>query len=129
MSYMTEKTAKELFAEYLKAEMLSDPKRTKAIALEEQLNKGGWYITSSNEGLTVKRKDGNFTVPKVDDYLLPKESKIQPYQGGTQTSYRPVLITVGIIAGILALTVLVVYIVKKHKANVKQNIKPIATAT
>lgn len=122
---MSENKAKELFDQYLKAELLPDPQRTEAKRLEDELNKGGWYITSSSNGLTVKRKDGNFTIPKVDGAYFPSESRIEPYKGGTETSYKPVWVTIGIIAGILALTALVVYIVKKHRKNVSANIKPV----
>lgn len=118
MSYMTEKRAKELFEEYMKAELLSDPDRKEAMALELELNKGGWFVTSSPSGLTVKRKENGLNFSSLDDYT-PSESRIQPYEGGTQSSYKPVWITVGIIVGILAITAIVVYIVKQQKKNIK----------
>jgi hypothetical protein len=122
---MSENKARELFDQYLKAELFADPQRTEVKRLEEELNRGGWYVTSSPNGLTVKRKEGNFAIPKVDSSYFPSESRIDPYQGGGQTTYRPVWITVGIIAGVLALTALVVYIVKKHRKNVSANIKSV----
>ena len=119
MSYITEKKAHELFDQYMKAELEADPTRKDAIALEKQLNDGGWFITSSPDGLTVKKKGmlSGVNVPSVDGFT-PTETRIQPYQGGTQTSYKPFWITLGIVAGLLALTALVIYVVKQHKKKI-----------
>ncbi len=113
MSFMTEKKALELFDEYMKAELKAD--RTDAIAIEQELNKAGWFITSTDNGLTVKKKESGSNLPKIDDLYLPKETNIQPYAGDEPKSRKTLWITVGVIASLIAITVLVVYIIKKRK--------------
>lgn len=113
MSFMTEKRAHELLDEYMKAELKAD--RTDAVDIEGQLNKAGWFITSQGGEYTVKRNQSGSNLPKIDDFYLPKETTIQPYTGDEPKSNKTLWITLSIIASLIAITVLVVYILKKRK--------------
>jgi hypothetical protein len=114
MIIMLEKKAKEILQKYLQAEMQGNDQE--AEQYENQLNDGGWYITYTAEGPTVKKKENGASLPNVDEAYLPKDSGYQPYTAsGSSGSNKTLWITLGVIAGLTALTFLVIYLVKRRK--------------
>lgn len=104
MSFMTEKKAKEVFSQYMKAEAIGND--TLAIQLEKDLNKAGWYIKSGPDGLTVSKKE--IDIPDVDFSFAPKESTIAPTPSTDNPNGKmwrnigiAVLVTVAVVAIIL----------------------------
>lgn len=120
MSFMTEKKAREKFQQYMSAEMQG--RNAEADLLENELNNAGWFITNGPDGMTIKKKEKESNLPTVDDFLLPKESKITPYKP-EEKSYKKVWIGIGITVGVIALTALVIYLVKRHR-NAKPTFIP-----
>lgn len=110
MIFMSEKKAQELYQQYYQAEIRGDDQV--AEATEAELNKGGWYIVSGPDGMTVRRKEKN--LPEVDDYLIPKETNYTPYSGNSSQSNKTLWIVIGVVAGIAAI-VAVVIIIKRRQ--------------
>lgn len=119
MSLMFEKKARELLDLYMKAELAGEDE--KAQAYEDQLNKGGWYITVGPDGTTVRKKSQDGGGSLGDSLWLPQDSNISPYRGSSNADMnqgartRSILIAVGIGIGVLGLIALIVYISKKKK--------------
>jgi hypothetical protein len=116
MSFMTEKKAKEVLGQYMKAEVSSND--TLAIQLERDLNNAGWYIVSGQDGLTVQRKENDSLLPNVDDFYIPKESTVAPSPNGDNPN-RSFWITFGITTAIIAL-IIVVFLIIKYRKNATQ---------
>lgn len=112
MIYMTEKRANEYLQQYVQAEIKGQ--NTDAERIEKFLNDNGWFIRSGPDGMVVQRKDREGTFPDVEDYL-PKESKIQPYSGTPAKSNKSLWLGIGISAGIIALLILLIYIIKRRQ--------------
>ncbi len=112
MSFMTEKKAQEKFQQYMSAEMQG--RNAEAASLETELNEAGWFITNGPDGMTIKKKDKEVSLPNVDDFYIPKESKVTPYSG-EEKSNKKLWIGIGIAAGVIALTALVIYLVKRQQ--------------
>lgn len=112
MSFMTEKKAREKFQQYMSAEMQG--RNAEADSLENELNNAGWFITNGPDGMTIKKKEKESSLPTVDDFLIPKESKITPYTP-EKKSYKNLWIGLGITLGVIALTALTIYLVKRHQ--------------
>lgn len=112
MIYMTEKRANEYLQQYVQAEIKGQ--NTEAERIEKFLNDNGWFIRSGADGMIVQRKDREGIFPDVDDYL-PRESNIQPYSGTPAKSNKTVWITIGVLAGVIALIILVNYIIKSRQ--------------
>ena len=114
---MSEKKAQELFKQQMQAELTNDEL---ARELEKQLNEGGWYITSSPEGPTIKRKDTSVE-EFVPDWLMPKESTVAPAASPTnENPNRGIWIAVGISLAVIIVIVTTIVIIKKYKKNVPQ---------
>lgn len=116
MSLMTENKARELLAEYMDAELSGD--NDYAAELEEKIKKGGWKITVGPEGTTVIRDGGGwFSSDTNTNPLYPKESYVTPYTGTQKNTGNNTLLIVGISIGALALTIIIIAIVKAVKAR------------
>ncbi|ASS50152.1 MAG: hypothetical protein A3D31_11330 [Candidatus Fluviicola riflensis] len=109
---MTEKRANEYLQQYVQAEIKGQ--NTDAERIEKFLNDNGWFIRTGPDGMVVQRRDREGTFPDVEDYL-PKESNIQPYKGTVVKSNKNLWIGIGIAAGAIALTILIVYLVKRRQ--------------
>lgn len=120
MNFMTEKKAREKFQQYMSAEMQG--RNAEADSLENELNNAGWYITSGPDGMTIRKKEKESSLPTVDDFLIPKESRITPYTPEDK-SYKRVWIGIGITLGVIALTALAIYLVKRQQ-NAKLTLIP-----
>lgn len=110
MIFMTENKAKELLGQYMAAEMQGNDEE--AARLEQQLNDNNWYITAGPDGTTVTKRDVN--LPEIDDYLIPKESNVQPYKGSTDNTNKGLWIALGIV-GAIGLTILTIYLINRYK--------------
>lgn len=116
MSFMTEKKALEVLAQYMRAEASSND--TLAIQLERDLNNAGWYITSGEDGLTVQRKERENLIPNVDDFYIPKEGSVAP-SANDDNPNRKLWIGIAITTAVIALIIVVVLIIK-HRKNATQ---------
>ncbi len=116
---MTEKKAKEMFAEYMQAELKGQDEL--AQSLENQLNQKGWFIVTGQDGLTVEKRQegGGFTDTSKDPFSgSPKESDIKPYSSTKgENSGSNFWLIAGISAGVIAFIALVVYLIKRFKKN------------
>ena len=116
---MSEKKANELLKEYMDAELSGQD--DKAEQIEDNLKKGGWKITIGPTGTIVQKveKEGGFS---MENMFLPKESDVSPYKGSASSksgsNAKPLLIALGITAGVIGLIILIAYLVKRNKRAV-----------
>lgn len=115
--FMTEKKARLLLADYMKAELAGRDEDAERI--ENELNASKWFITIGPEGVTTVEKRGGVG-DAADDLLLPNEDGVQSYQGGATnqgSGNRVLWISIGVGVGVIGLILAIVYFVKKSKAN------------
>lgn len=113
---MIRSKANELLAKYMQAELGGQDEV--ADSSENELNKAGWFIVNGEDGLTVEKKGGGFFDGIASSFSsYPTESKIKPYSS-TKDEKAPwnVWVIVGLsTAGLIGLTALIVYFIKRGK--------------
>ena len=109
---MTEKKAQELFSRYLQAERIGND--TEAIQLEHDLNNAGWFVVSGSDGLTIARKGSQTDLPEIEDYLIPKDSKVTAAPE-TDNPNRNLWIGLAIGGVVIAIIITVIIIIKLRR--------------
>lgn len=117
MSLILEKKARELFNQYMQAELIGND--VLADSIEKQLNDGNWFITNGPDGPTITKKETDFSgLTEITDSLTPKDQTIAPSPPNDNPN-RGLWIGIGIALGVLALIVTLIIIIKRRRNAAK----------